>query len=97
MQTAREKGGGKKRARPKVALSSPSEGASGLTGMWRIKKPLMDPAKCNKCLICWLYCPEAAITKDKENKVSINYEFCKGCGICGEVCPSKAITIVKEV
>jgi pyruvate ferredoxin oxidoreductase delta subunit len=93
----REEGVGKAKAKQKVALSSPSEGASGLTGMWRIKKPLMDQGKCNKCLICWLYCPEAAITRDKENRVSINYEFCKGCGICGEVCPSKAIVIVKEV
>jgi 2-oxoacid:acceptor oxidoreductase delta subunit (pyruvate/2-ketoisovalerate family) len=56
----------------------------------------MDQKKCNKCLICWLYCPESAIARDGENRVSINYEYCKGCGICSEVCPSKAITIVKE-
>lgn len=92
-----EASGEKAKAKHKVALSSPSEGASGLTGMWRIKKPLMDQKKCNKCLICWLYCPEAAILRDAENQVSINYEFCKGCGICAEVCPSKAVVIVKEV
>jgi pyruvate ferredoxin oxidoreductase delta subunit len=99
MQASSEKVGTteKNRGKQKVALSTPSEGASGLTGMWRIKKPLMDQGKCNKCLFCWLYCPEAAIIRDKENKVSINYEFCKGCGICAEVCPSKAIVIVKEV
>jgi pyruvate ferredoxin oxidoreductase delta subunit len=84
------------KSKQKVALSKPSAGASGLTGMWRIKRPIMDQKKCNKCLICWLYCPESAITRDGENRVSINYEYCKGCGICAEVCPSKAITIVKE-
>ncbi len=95
MQESAERKGAP-RAKRKVALSKPSAGASGKTGMWRLKRPVMDQKKCNRCLICWLYCPESAITRDGENRVSINYEYCKGCGICSEVCPSKAITMVKE-
>ena len=81
----------------KVAISKASEGASGLTGMWRVKKPIIDPAKCTKCNLCWLYCPENAIARKKQNEVCIVYDYCKGCGICAEVCPAKAISIVKEV
>jgi pyruvate ferredoxin oxidoreductase delta subunit len=95
MQSPVENGKASK-AKQKGALSKPSAGAAGLTGRWRLKRPIMDQEKCNKCLICWLYCPESAIIRDGENRVSINYEYCKGCGICSEVCPSKVITIVKE-
>jgi pyruvate ferredoxin oxidoreductase delta subunit len=80
----------------KVAISRPSEGASGLTGMWRIKRPVMDKTKCTNCLLCWLYCPEAAIKRHNDGTLSISYDFCKGCGICAEVCPAKAIVIVRE-
>lgn len=93
MQAQSEK---EKSPKGKVAISKPSAGAAGLTGRWRLKKPVMDRSKCTKCLICWLYCPESAIAREKDNTVTINYEYCKGCGICGEVCPSKSITIVKE-
>jgi pyruvate ferredoxin oxidoreductase delta subunit len=78
------------------ALSKPSEGASGLTGMWRIKRPLLDPEKCNACMLCWLYCPEGTIARRRGGKPSIVYEYCKGCGICSEVCPSKAIRMLRR-
>ncbi len=81
----------------KAPISKASEGASGLTGMWRIKRPEIDQAKCTKCHTCWLYCPEAAIGRGKKDDVWIIYEYCKGCGICAEVCPAKAIRILKEV
>jgi len=80
----------------KAAISKPSEGASGLTGMWRIKRPVVDQTKCTNCLLCWLYCPEGAMNRHEDGKLSISYDFCKGCGICAEVCPAKAIVIVKE-
>jgi len=56
----------------------------------------MDKTKCTKCLLCWLYCPDAVIVRAKDGSVSINYDYCKGCGICAEVCPAKAITMVME-
>lgn len=85
-----------KTARAKVALSRPSEGASGLTGLWRLRRPVIDPAKCTKCHLCWLYCPEGAIARRADGAVWMIYEYCKGCGVCSEVCPSKSISLIKE-
>ncbi len=73
-------------------ISVPSDGSAGLTGSWRIFKPVLNEERCNKCLFCWIYCPEGCITKNLE----INFDYCKGCGICAEECPAKAITMVKE-
>jgi pyruvate ferredoxin oxidoreductase delta subunit len=73
-------------------ISVPSEGSVGQTGSWRIFKPVMNEERCNKCLFCWIYCPEGCITKG----LQINFDYCKGCGICAEECPAKAITMVKE-
>jgi pyruvate ferredoxin oxidoreductase delta subunit len=75
-----------------TTLSVPSEGSVGKTGSWRIFRPVLDEEKCNQCLFCWVYCPEACITKD----IKINFDYCKGCGICAEECPAKAIIMIKE-
>ena len=67
------------------------------TGLWRTMKPVMDDEICVKCGICWMYCPERAIKKTKDNEYKINYSYCKGCGICGEECPTGAIKMVEEL
>lgn len=64
------------------------------TGSWRSLKPVIDEKKCTGCGLCWLYCPDAAISKDKPPK--IDYKYCKGCGICASECPVKAIIMVVE-
>jgi pyruvate ferredoxin oxidoreductase delta subunit len=81
--------------------SSPAIGEAGKTGEWRDEFPEIDlekciPAKQNKpaCFLCWLYCPEAVISKTVP--IRIDMEYCKGCGICAEVCPAHAITMVSE-
>ncbi|MBM3157476.1 MAG: pyruvate ferredoxin oxidoreductase [Chloroflexi bacterium] len=81
--------------------SSPGIGEAGITGDWRDSRPVIDldkctPSKKNKpsCFQCWLYCPEAVISKTIP--VEINLEYCKGCGICAQVCPTHAITMVAE-
>jgi pyruvate ferredoxin oxidoreductase delta subunit len=81
--------------------SSPGVGEAGRTGEWRIFVPIMDNSKCiparsNKptCFLCWLYCPEAVMTKSIP--VAIDLEYCKGCGICAQVCPVQAITMLYE-
>ncbi|RQD78395.1 MAG: pyruvate ferredoxin oxidoreductase [Candidatus Syntrophonatronum acetioxidans] len=74
-------------------ISYPMRGACGLTGSWRSQRPILDKSLCNGCLICWLYCPEAAISRDD---LSIDYNFCKGCGICAVECTKNAIKMVKE-
>jgi pyruvate ferredoxin oxidoreductase delta subunit len=81
--------------------STPGIGEAGKTGEWRTERPVIDPKKClpakaNKasCFQCWLYCPEAVISRTVP--VKINYEYCKGCGVCSEVCPANAISMTAE-
>ncbi|TEU15195.1 MAG: 4Fe-4S dicluster domain-containing protein [Hadesarchaea archaeon] len=64
------------------------------TGSWRSLKPVIDEKKCTGCGLCWLYCPDTAISKDKPPK--IDYKYCKGCGICASECPVEAIIMVAE-
>jgi len=81
--------------------SSPGIGEAGMTGEWRDSRPVIDEAKCtpvrkNKpaCFLCWLYCPEAVVTRTIP--VRIDMDYCKGCGICAQVCPVHAIAMVEE-
>jgi len=79
-----------------AASSAPTRGASGRTGQWRLRRPEIDQGRCTKCLICWLYCPDASVVWGEGGGVRIDYDYCKGCGICGAVCPVKAIRMVEE-
>lgn len=65
------------------------------TGDWRALRPVVDNSKCKKCGLCYLYCPDGAITQH-EDGIEINYDFCKGCGICANECRAGAITMVRE-
>lgn len=81
--------------------SSPGIGEAGKTGEWRNSVPVINKEKCvvskqNKpaCFLCWLYCPDAIVSKTIP--VLIDLQFCKGCGICAQICPSRAIAMVNE-
>jgi pyruvate ferredoxin oxidoreductase delta subunit len=81
--------------------SSPAIGEAGKTGDWRDAFPSIDNEKCiptkqNKpaCFLCWLYCPEAVVSKTVP--IQIDMEYCKGCGICAEICPAHAMTMISE-
>jgi 2-oxoisovalerate ferredoxin oxidoreductase delta subunit len=69
-----------------------------MTGGWRTYKPILDEEKCNKCYICWKFCPEAAIEVDEELEEvpKIDYDHCKGCAICANECPKEAIIMIEE-
>lgn len=62
------------------------------TGNWRTERPEIELAKCKRCFLCYLYCPEAAMKLDAENFPHVDYDHCKGCMICFEECPTDAIT-----
>ena len=62
------------------------------TGNWRTERPEIDLAKCKRCFLCYLYCPEAAMRLDGENFPHVDYDHCKGCMICYEECPTEAIS-----
>ena len=79
-------------SRERLAMSRPKEGAAGLTGSWRVFKPVVDREKCNACGLCAMYCPDMAI----DNVLNVDLTFCKGCGICANECPKKAIEMVRE-
>jgi pyruvate ferredoxin oxidoreductase delta subunit len=68
------------------------------TGAWRSMRPVWGEEKCIHCLVCWVYCPDAAIKVNDGKMTGIDYDYCKGCGICAAVCPKKvhAIDMVKE-
>ncbi len=80
---------------PPMAMSLRSMAANP-TGSWRNLRPVINYAECICCLICWKFCPDAAIDLEGEDKPLVNLDFCKGCGICAEECPKKCIAMVKE-
>jgi len=80
----------------KVTLSRPSDGAMGKTGAWRDFRPVLDPTKCVKCLLCWISCPDACIRRGEDDSITIDYDYCKGCGVCAHECPRGAITMKRE-
>jgi 2-oxoacid:acceptor oxidoreductase delta subunit (pyruvate/2-ketoisovalerate family) len=65
------------------------------TGEWRSQRPILDSEKCNRCGLCWMFCPDQAIGP-QENSYRISYKYCKGCGICATECPKGAILLVAE-
>jgi len=76
-------------------LLEPGSAMKYKTGDWRAFRPNVDQGKCINCLLCWIFCPDAAIVR-KEKNVEVNYDYCKGCGICANECPVKAITMTEE-
>ncbi len=80
---------------PGAVVTEPGSSKQYKTGDWRAFKPVVENDKCVNCLLCWVYCPDAAIMRD-EKGVRINYDFCKGCGICSKECPRLAIKMTEE-
>lgn len=77
-------------------MPGPSTSRFSKTGDWRSFKPVIDEDKCNKCGLCWVYCPDSSILP-VDDKYQVDLDYCKGCGICAEECPQKAITMIEEV
>ena len=66
------------------------------TGSWRSQRPIIDNDKCNKCGLCYIFCPEPAIEQEADGYYKVNLYYCKGCGICDKECPKMAIAMVEE-
>ena len=67
------------------------------TGDWRSQYRDCDYEKCNKCGLCYIYCPEGCIELREDEYFETNLYYCKGCGICAQECPKDAITMVEEI
>ncbi len=83
---------------PDETGTPPNRGSLGKTGDWRVSRPVMpeDIEQCSRCCMCWMMCPEGAISLDEDDTPYIDYEYCKGCLICVEVCPKKCIQESRE-
>ena len=78
-------------------ISWPMLGAGGDTGSWRSHRPVIDHALCTHCQFCWIFCPEATVSRAKKGEeVVIDFRYCKGCGVCAHECPAGAIRMEKE-
>lgn len=79
------------------------------TDSWRTQKPVIDYSSCIRCMICWKFCPDNAISYSTEGSYQspnqrisvleapvIEYDYCKGCGICSNECPEKSIEMKME-
>jgi pyruvate ferredoxin oxidoreductase gamma subunit len=77
-------------------ITSPGNSAQRRTGDWRTFRPVIDYGKCTTCMVCYVYCPDSAITMGTDGRVAIDYDNCKGCMICMNECPLKAISGSRE-
>ena len=67
------------------------------TGRWRGgRRPSVELERCIDCLLCWLYCPDAAVVLEELAMRGFDYDVCKGCELCVQVCPPHAIAMVDE-
>jgi len=53
---------------------------------------------CISCDNCYLFCPDAAVTKIENSNppYEILFDYCKGCGICVNECPRSAMQMEEE-
>lgn len=67
------------------------------TGLWRTLRPIVDLNLCKRCnWVCGSFCPDNAISADKNGYPVIDYDHCKGCLICLAQCPPHAIEAQPE-
>ena len=62
--------------------------------LWREQHPVWDTERCFQCGICFLCCPDGAVTLRHDGYYEMEPQQCKGCGICAVECPNSAITMV---
>jgi pyruvate ferredoxin oxidoreductase delta subunit len=68
----------------------------GPEGGWRSEVPQIDSEKCDGCLLCYFYCPDASIIIECGKAAGVDLAHCKGCGICAKECPKHAIVMKPE-
>lgn len=90
-----------------LELETPRRGAPSIyasansparrTGNWRQYRPVLERDACNRCWLCFVWCPEAAITLDDGDYPLVDYDVCKGCLLCAHECPTHAFHVEQEV
>ncbi len=77
-------------------VTEPGSAEQYQTGGWRSERPILDTGLCNKCGLCYIYCPEGCIKEHDDGFFRANLYHCKGCGICAVECPKDAIKMEDE-
>lgn len=80
---------------PGGVVTTPGNAKDYRTGDWRSATPIYDFNKCNKCGLCFIYCPEGCIRPIEDGYFKENIYYCKGCGVCAKECPKDAIKMVE--
>ena len=60
---------------------------------WCFDRPVWDTAKCVRCGICYMVCPDSAVSQNAEGAYEANLDYCKGCGLCVQQCPTGCISL----
>jgi 2-oxoacid:acceptor oxidoreductase delta subunit (pyruvate/2-ketoisovalerate family) len=69
-----------------------------ITGNWRTYRPVIDQEKCNLCMNCVVFCPDACWQlNEAEEEVVWNAKYCKGCLLCVNECTTEALTKAYEL
>lgn len=79
------------------SILAPGNAEARQTGSWRVERPEIDYEHCTRCGLCFVNCPDGAISLDEQGYPVIDYDHCKGCLICLEQCPRHSIVRKKEV
>jgi len=79
-----------------ATIHRPGSATDQNTGDWKSMRPERDRSKCDKCGICWIFCPDAALYMTEEGYYEVDLYHCKGCGICAHECRKGAIRMVEE-
>ena len=66
------------------------------TGSWRQFRPVLQRERCSRCWVCFVRCPDAAITLDSEDYPVVDLDVCKGCLLCVHECPTHAFSLERE-
>tara|TARA_B100000315_G_C14234228_1_gene432409 strand:- start:42 stop:335 length:294 start_codon:yes stop_codon:yes gene_type:complete len=74
-------------------VTEPGNAAQYKTGDWKSQSPVLDESTCNKCGLCYIFCPEGCIEQKADGYFEMDLSYCKGCGICATECPKTAITM----
>lgn len=81
---------------PGCVVTEPGNASEYRTGDWKSQHPEYDYEKCNKCGLCYIFCPEGCIEPRGDGYFKANLYYCKGCGLCAKECPKDAINMIEE-
>lgn len=81
---------------PGLIIRTPGNARQNRTGDWRTKRPQVDTGKCISCGVCFIYCPDMAISMKPDKSFGADLFFCKGCGICAKECFTGCIVMIPE-